>query len=650
MVLDTVRVVAPRPSDAERLARSPGFSTALTVGPRGARDGGVAAELRRAPGLHVSTTGGPGAFATLSIRGSSAAQVGYYLDGVPLRWSEFGAVNLNDLPYESLARIEVHRGHVPFELGAGAPGGAVNLVSDTSRAVRARAAMAAGSYGDRQESFGASLLAAGATAHFALSHETYRGDFAYRSDNGTWFEAGDDTGVVRVNNDLDRWRGSLLATRGRVAVGAYAFSSAQGLPGPGYFQAYHSRFRSSGGAARVRARLWERESAGLLSAEAFYTRGEAHFEDPRGELKVGYLESRSTDQVLGARLHGTRRLGRGAELGAAIQQTVEHWAPEFVLPKRTARGANRSSGVLGARASLQRERLEATAGARAEWWADRGSTIDRMGRATPPMGGAMESRILPVAGVSVRALPGLWLKADAAVYQRLPSMSERFGVEGSQVGNPSLRPERGTSQDAGFAWRLARGPSAFELEGAYFWGTVTDAIVPEQNSQRTAIPQNSGRVRVSGEELRARAALGALEAEASATWLSAVDKSGDVTRAGKQLPGRPEFEAFARAMWNAGPLRPTLRAQHVGRNWLDRAHAEGSLAASRTLWALELEAPIEPAGLALRFALDNLTDRRASDLFGYPLPGRTARLTLRWTSAPGSTGPDAPAGRRPELP
>jgi len=648
VVLDTVEVSAPRLGAAERLLRAPGFSTALRAGAGAPFAGGAAALLQEAPGLHVSTSGGPGAFATLSIRGSSAQQVAYLLDGVPLHWSEFGAVNLNDLPLESLARIEVHRGHVPFALGVEAPGGAVNLISDTSAAVRTRVRLESGSYGDREQSAGASVAKGAWRAHATLTHATYRGDFTYFNDNRTPFDPADDRTETRINNDLERWRGSLLVSGARAGLGLYGFRDDQGLPGLGHFQAVHPRFQSSGEAAHLWWSAAGDPALGLpggrpaarLGLEGFYTRGDQHFRDPQGELGMGYLESRSTDQTLGARLSGGLPAGAGLELAATLQQSVEHWAPEFITPRRAARGANRAAGSAGLELAHRGERLEASGGVRAEWWVDRGSSIDRRGVPTPPLPGSLESRGLPAAGLSVAVLPGLWLKGDAGVYQRLPSMAERFGVEGSQVGNPALQPERGTSQDLGVAWRAGRGGLRAELEAARFWGTATDVIVPVQNSQRTTIPQNAGRAQISGEELRARAGLGALETQASATWLAALDASDNPTHAGKQLPGRPEFELFAEASLHVPLVQPALRVQHVGRNWLEQAHGPGSLVASRTLWAAGLTAPLERLGLALHLDLDNLTDERASDLDGYPLPGRTLRLGLAWTRS----------GRRPAAP
>jgi iron complex outermembrane receptor protein len=65
----------------------------------------------------------------------------------------------------------------------------------------------------------------------------------------------------------------------------------------------------------------------------------------------------------------------------------------------------------------------------------------------------------------------------------------------------------------------------------------------------------------------------------------------------------------------------------------------------RQLWsaAVRLTPPRLP--LSLAFDLKNLTDDRASDLAGYPLPGRALFVTLDWRLGP--AGPDPLRGEEP---
>jgi iron complex outermembrane receptor protein len=629
VALDTIRVTAPRLSDAARLLLAPGFSSYIPIQSAATSGEGLAQVVASAPGVHVSTSGGPGAFATLSIRGGSACQVSYDLDGVPLRWSEFGVVNLEDLPFESLDHIEIHRGHVPNDLGSGGLSGAVHLVSDTSAGLAGRLQLATGSFGERIQSGGASLQAAGIAAHATLSHTAYQGDFNFDDNRGTLLNSADDTVRARANNALDRWRGALLLSRGRLGAGLYGFAADKGLPGLGYSQAQRTRYNSSGSAAHL---FWNALGASdrpRLRTEVFYTRGATHFLDPAGEMRVGYLESKSLEEVGGARLSTAAPWGAHT-VSALLEESVDHWSPEFVKPYRAARGANRAAGSLGLELRRAEGALQYTLGGRAEWWNDRGSSVDRLGRPTPALPGLNESRLFPRAAASFSPTPQLWLKAGAGTYQRLPSMAERFGIEGSQVGNAALRPERGVNGDLGALWSAGDLDRRLELEAAQFWSRATDMICLETSSARTATPQNSGKADISGEELRASVRLGALALETSATWLRALDATDNPYFSGKQLPGRPAREVHAELSLNFDVFQAALRMQHLDDSWLDRAHSAGSLVASRTLWALDASVPLRAAGLVLQGTLDNLSDRRVSDVDGYPLPGRSFRASVQW--------------------
>ncbi|HEX9427663.1 MAG TPA: TonB-dependent receptor plug domain-containing protein, partial [Candidatus Polarisedimenticolia bacterium] len=61
--------------------------------------------MREAVGVSVQSLGG--AYATVSVRGSTAEQVVVYLDGVPLNRALGGAVNLADLSLSQVESIEI---------------------------------------------------------------------------------------------------------------------------------------------------------------------------------------------------------------------------------------------------------------------------------------------------------------------------------------------------------------------------------------------------------------------------------------------------------------------------------------------------------------------------------------------------------------
>ncbi|HDR9358185.1 TPA: TonB-dependent receptor [Burkholderia vietnamiensis] len=83
--------------------------------------------LATLPGVTVSSSGGPGSSASVSIRGSSASQVAVFIDGIPIGSPTTGIAPWADLPTEAFERVEVISGPAAASFGANAMGGVVQL-------------------------------------------------------------------------------------------------------------------------------------------------------------------------------------------------------------------------------------------------------------------------------------------------------------------------------------------------------------------------------------------------------------------------------------------------------------------------------------------------------------------------------------------
>ncbi|MBP9163274.1 MAG: TonB-dependent receptor, partial [Leptospiraceae bacterium] len=88
--------------------------------------------LEREAGVRVRRFGGLGSYSTLSIRGSNANQVRIYVDGVPLNNAQGGEVNLSDLSFDNLEKIEIYKSGSSPGFSGSAIGGTVNLVTSKS--------------------------------------------------------------------------------------------------------------------------------------------------------------------------------------------------------------------------------------------------------------------------------------------------------------------------------------------------------------------------------------------------------------------------------------------------------------------------------------------------------------------------------------
>ncbi|WP_322055392.1 TonB-dependent receptor domain-containing protein [Paraburkholderia bannensis] len=90
-------------------------------------DPSITQALATLPGVTVSQSGGPGALATVSIRGSSASQVAVFIDGIRIGSATTGAAEWADLPTSAFDRVEVISGPAAASFGADAMGGVVQL-------------------------------------------------------------------------------------------------------------------------------------------------------------------------------------------------------------------------------------------------------------------------------------------------------------------------------------------------------------------------------------------------------------------------------------------------------------------------------------------------------------------------------------------
>ena len=92
----------------------------------------IADLLDRQAGIQVSDYGPEGAQKTLSLRGSTSAQVLVLIDGVRVNNSQSGGVDLSLIPLDNVERIEIVRGGNSSLYGADAVGGVINIITKKS--------------------------------------------------------------------------------------------------------------------------------------------------------------------------------------------------------------------------------------------------------------------------------------------------------------------------------------------------------------------------------------------------------------------------------------------------------------------------------------------------------------------------------------
>ena len=156
--------------------------------------------LKQVPGLHVVETKGRGAYTVASIRGSSAAQVAVYVDGVLMNLGSEAAVDLSTIPVENVERIEVYRGYIPSRFGGASMGGVINIVTKKPEESGGTLSLGAGSWGRARAGLGWDAPLGNGSLFLGVNHDRTDGDFRYPNDNNTPYTPTDDYEADRENN------------------------------------------------------------------------------------------------------------------------------------------------------------------------------------------------------------------------------------------------------------------------------------------------------------------------------------------------------------------------------------------------------------------------------------------------------------------
>jgi len=595
--------------------------------------------LRRTVGVQVRSLGGD--FATLSIRGSTAAQVVVYLDGVPLNSALGGGVNLANVPLAGLDSIEIYRGTTPASLPSASIGGAVLLHSRRpTDGSDSSGFLSIGSYGTAEAGGSWSFARGRGDGMVAIDGGRSDGDYLFFDNNSTTFEPADDAESTRVNNDFRRGhlmaRGGWRAGEAKITFGADLFERDQGVPGFDSWQSTDSRLSTG------RMLLHTGAEVPGLDGGRLFLRGlmshlvqDQEYEGSPGDQ--GFMTRRTDNRMTstGAEASGTYVLSahQGVSfLGALRLEKADLHTQLGDLSRRGS--ADRRIATLTAEDAIElaEGRVVLVPSLRHERWQSSFDPDPASSLASPSTldeDTATTGRL----GLRVRLRNGLDLRANAGTYLRLPDLTELYGDQGTIIGNPTLRPESGVNADLGIAATVARPGGPFRdlrVEAVVFETVADDLILYVFNSQNTVVARNLGAARIRGVELSLSLFAGRRFSgsfNAARQW--AVDTSETYTN-GRQLPMRPRDEISASAGLLAGRGRVAWEFTYVGPNYTDPSNSEGGRLPSRYLHDLSYRRPLS-AHLEASFEVRNIFDERTVDAMRFPLPGRAFGARLQWS-------------------
>ncbi len=566
-------------------------------------------------GLSSVRNGGPGATASVSLRGANSEHTLFLLDGVELNdpINPSRSYDVSHLPLSQVERIEILRGPQGLLYGSDALGGVINIIT---RAARGRPRLTLASSADSLSSLSADVSVAGSGAKtdyaFALFHERTAGLSAASSS-------------YAGNAEKDGYRDLSLAARFGFAPrpstsltftlrGLKARTELDNFGGPGgddpnSVQRYGSLLVRGQYRGLSRNGRWERTvSLSWLGASRDNENpvDAAHpAEWDEGLYRSGLIKLDWQNNLF---LHPANTLTAGLELERETGRSEYVSESAYGLVESSFPSARASSaGVYLLDHWEVKDRFFVTAGLRA----------DRHSRA----GTAVTFRVAPAYLI---AATGTRLKATLGTGFKSPSLYQLFAPATSfgPVGNPLLQPERATGWDAGLEQRLAAGRVTVGL--TWFENAFRNLV----DFDFTAGYVNIGRARTKGLEVSAEARPGGGSLfSASYARLSARD-----TDAGTELLRRPRDKFSAEAGFRLfGRFDLAARALWVGRRF-DRDFSafpyETVALPGYLLLGAALSTSVGPR-IDLFLRVDNILDARYETVWGYGAPGFTARTGFR---------------------
>ncbi len=223
----------------------------------------------------------------------------------------------------------------------------------------------------------------------------------------------------------------------------------------------------------------------------------------------------------------------------------------------------------------------------------------------------------------------LSLSAHLSKSYRAPTFNDLYWPEDAfTVGNPNLKPEKGTSFEFGYAITLPF-LNRTQLKINYFTNEISDQIIWAPRADFKWTPTNVEKSKTSGLEtyIGTKFFDEILSLEFNHTYMDARDASGKVND-GKLLIYRPYHKLDINSSIKIIIVDFNINYQFLSQRYVDVANT--AALPDLSLWNMNIGTNPELAGLKWNFRLDlnNIfnKDYRLSD--GYPMPGREIRMTV----------------------
>jgi vitamin B12 transporter len=543
----------------------------------------VASVLREVPGLTVSQTGSLGKTASVFVRGASSKQVLVLWNGIEINDPYFSGYNWGQFSTAGVERVEVARGPFSSLYGADAVGGVVNIIT-TGGSDRFDVDLAAGGHGLRNGAL--SIARTSRPASYYATAETRQDEGFARNDNTV-----QKTVIAGVSHAAGTSTLGLTARFMNYNLGV-PFNANSSYTA--FVPTLHHRENGTEWQVAVPASA---VLAGVhFDARASQSRRDDHNEDPDAG-SFGRTRSMRRNGRVSARIAtalGTIVAGVEAERSEAKNRD------SFGLDLDNHRS---SSNALFVEDRFDRQfgaaRLDVSIGARR----DRYTTF---GSETSPRVAAAWS----VNGNKFRAAYGEAFRAPQIGELYLPFF-----------GNPDLKAERSRSFEAGYDRYFANDAN---VSVTLFDNRFRELITYDLSAFRFG---NIGEAHTRGVEFSAATRRGPWSANANYTFMRATEEPS-----GEALLRRPKHAGAAGIGYQGGSAGVQLVVTRMGsRADVTDLSPFGSVT-SPSYTKADVTFRWNAGAFTPYVRVENLTNERYAEVFGYPSPGRRALAGIRYAS------------------